>query len=63
MSDYGIEIEVTKQDAQDAINNLVKFFQSYKGKFFGLDDLGIISLYVECCSVPKSSTEVLNGNK
>ena len=25
----------------------------YKGEFFGLDDLGIIDLYINCCSNPK----------
>ena len=60
MIDYGVKdirtlegIELTKQDAQDAINRLVKFFQKYKGEFLGLDDLGIIDLYINCYSSPK----------
>ena len=45
ITNYGVKdiktlegIELTKQDAQDAINRLVKFFQKYKGEFFGLDE-------------------------
>lgn len=60
ITNYGVKdiktlegIELTKQDAQDAINRLVKFFQKYKGEFFGLDDLGIIDLYINCYSSPK----------
>lgn len=59
MLDYGVKdiktlegINLTKQDAQEAVNRLVKFFQQYKGKFFGLDDLGIIDLYINCYSSP-----------
>lgn len=39
---------VTKQEAIEAINNLVKYFQSPKrdSEFFGLDDLGIIDIYI-----------------
>lgn len=37
----------TKEDAQNAIKRLIKFFQNYKGEFFGLDDLGIIDFYIE----------------
>ena len=48
-----MDIPITKQDAQKAIDRLVEFFQSYKGDFFGLDDLGIIDLYINCCSNPK----------
>lgn len=48
-----MDIPITKRDAQEAIDRLVKFFQSYKGDFFGLDDLGIIDIYINCCSTPK----------
>ena len=64
ISNYGVEqiktlegieaIRLTKQDAQEAINRLVEFFQKYKGDFFGLDDLGIIDLYINCYSSPKN---------
>lgn len=36
----------SKKDAEQALDRLVKFFQSYKGEYFGLDDLGIIDLYI-----------------
>ena len=48
-----MDIPITKRDAQEAINRLVKFFQSDKGYFFGWDDLGIIYIYINCCSNPK----------
>ena len=48
-----MDIPVTKQDAQEAVDRLVKFFQNYKGEFFGLDDLVIINLYINCCYNPK----------
>ena len=36
----------SKEEAQEALNRLVEFFQNYEGEFFGLDDLGIIDLYI-----------------
>lgn len=51
-----MDISITKRDAQEAINRLVEFFQSYKGEFFGLDDLGIIDVYINCCSTPKKKS-------
>lgn len=37
---------VSKKEAQEALNRLVDFFQNYRGEFFGLDDCGIIDLYI-----------------
>lgn len=37
---------VSKKEAQEALNRLVEFFQTYQGDFFGLDDCGIIDLYI-----------------
>lgn len=38
----------TKEDAIEAINNLVKYFQNGQNdkNYFGLDDLGIINTYI-----------------
>lgn len=36
-----------KKDAEDAIKRLVEFFMEYKGDYFGLDDLGIIDVYIK----------------
>lgn len=37
----------TKKEAQEALNRLVKYFKENKDtKFFGLDDLGIIDVYL-----------------
>ena len=38
----------TKEDVNEAINNLVKYFQDEKRDkdFFGLDDLGVIDIYL-----------------
>ena len=41
-----------KEDVLKAIDNLKKFFQNYNGEYFGLDDLGIIDLYVRHLSTP-----------
>ena len=37
---------VSKKETQEALNRLVDFFQHYQGEFFGLDDCGIIDLYI-----------------
>lgn len=37
----------TKEEVLEAIERLVDFFQNYEGEFFGLDDLGMISIYVK----------------
>ena len=38
----------SKEDAQEAINNLIKYFQNEQNNknYFGLDDLGIINTYL-----------------
>lgn len=38
----------TKEEAIEAINNLVKYFQNGQNdkNYFGLDDLGIIDIYL-----------------
>ena len=37
----------SKEDAQEALNRLVKYFQNQENKnYFGLDDLGIINIYL-----------------
>lgn len=41
-----------KEEVLKAIDNLRKFFQNYNGEYFGLDDLGIIDLYVRHLSTP-----------
>lgn len=41
-----------KEEVLKAIDNLKKFFQNYNGEYFGLDDLGIIDLYVRHLSTP-----------
>ena len=41
-----------KEEVLKAIDNLRKFFQNYNGEYFGLDDLGIIDLYVRHLSAP-----------
>ena len=48
MNDFSDECFFNKQDAIDAINRLVKFFQNNKKdkNYFGLDDLGIIDIYI-----------------
>ena len=36
-----------KEDAQEALNRLVKYFQNQESKnYFGLDDLSIIDIYL-----------------
>ena len=36
-----------KEDAQEALNRLAKCFQNQESKnYFGLDDLGIIDIYL-----------------
>lgn len=38
----------TKKEAQEAIKRLVKYFQTHENEeYFGLDDLGIIDIYIE----------------
>ena len=52
-----------KEEVLKAIDNLRKFFQNYNGEYFGLDDLGIIDLYVRHLSTPiKINMEVSNEN-
>lgn len=41
-----LDMVFTKQEAQEAVNRIAKFFQSYDGDFFGLDDIGIIDVYI-----------------
>lgn len=37
----------SKEDAQEVLNRLVKYFQNQESKnYFGLDDLGIIDIYL-----------------
>lgn len=37
----------SKEDAQEALSRLVKYFQNQESKnYFGLDDLGIIDIYL-----------------
>ena len=38
----------TKEEAMEAVNNLIQYFQNGKKDkdFFGLDDLGIIDIYI-----------------
>ena len=37
----------SKEDAQEALNRLVEYFQNQESKnYFGLDDLGIIDIYL-----------------
>ena len=38
----------TKEDAIEAINNLVKYFQNGQNdkNYFGFDDLGVINIYL-----------------
>jgi hypothetical protein len=43
---------VSKKEAQEALNRLVDFFQNYQGEFFGLDDCGIIDLYINKVKLP-----------
>ncbi len=42
----------SKQEAKEAVKRLVDFFQNYEGDFFGLDDLGIIDMYIEMSEFP-----------
>ena len=37
----------TKEEVQGAVKRLATFFQNYKGEYFGLDDLGMIDIYIE----------------
>ena len=48
------ELVFTKQEAQEAVRRLAKFFTSYDGDYFGLDDVGILDVYLN------QSVEVLN---
>ena len=45
--DVPFDCPFTKEEALEAINNLVKYFQNKEdGDCFGLDDLGIIEIYL-----------------